>query len=101
MKKKIKLRYLTLDQYIKWWRNDCKPFATCSDCPFINCDYADKNCWIYHKNTYSEEFLNIEIEVDIEEEESEINMKENEIVEVKWEEVLKYILISPKGEKNE
>lgn len=55
-KKKVKLRDLTPEQIKKWKLKEC------SDTDCNKCLYAI--CWFYHKNFYSDEFLDQEIEID-------------------------------------
>ena len=64
MKKKIKLRDLTEEQYQKYLDNVC-PNTKCSSCPFgkVECVSAITR-WIDNKDLYSDKFLNQEIEVD-------------------------------------
>lgn len=60
---KIKLRDLTIEQYKKWNRNTCEG---CDDCIFRNvyCSSDDRECWVYHKDMFSDKFLDQEIEID-------------------------------------
>lgn len=64
MKKKIKLRDLTKRQY-NYYRNNACPDCRCKNCPFkiINCIADKKNCWVYHKDLFSDKFLDQEIEI--------------------------------------
>ena len=61
-KKRVKLRDLTEEQYVKWRKNNCCANLCASSCPFkyINCCTA----WRYHKEMYSDKFLDQEIEVE-------------------------------------
>ena len=61
-KKRVKLRDLTAAQYVKWRKNNCCANLCASSCPFkyINCCTA----WRYHKEMYSDKFLDQEIEVE-------------------------------------
>ena len=62
--KKKKLRDLTIEEYAKWKRKNC---GNCSKCIFrhVYCNTFDENnCWIYHKDLYSDKFLDQEIEVE-------------------------------------
>lgn len=65
MKKKIKLRDLTEEQYWKYNKKGC--YTTCDKCMFrlVNCTNRDENCWIYHKDLYSDKFLDQEIEIEV------------------------------------
>lgn len=61
--KKKKLRDLTKEEF----NNFCeKNYRDCSHCPFhnVHCIIFDKKCWIYHKDLYSDKFLDQEIEVE-------------------------------------
>lgn len=61
---KIKLRDLTTEQYKKWNRNNmCE---ACDDCIFRNvyCSSDDCECWVYHKDMFSDKFLDQEIEIE-------------------------------------
>lgn len=62
-KQKIKLKDLTLEQYIKWINNNCSNL-TCENCPFYKVDCRkDNTSWVNNKDLYSEKFLNQEIEL--------------------------------------
>lgn len=62
---KIKLRDLTLEQYKIWNMHNCH-FRKCDDCVFENvlCVERYDCCWVNHKDLYSDNFLDQEIEVD-------------------------------------
>lgn len=65
MKKKIKLRDLTVEQWNSY-RNECT--GSCDKCifGFTVCYYSDvKTSWINNKNLYSDKFLDKEIEINI------------------------------------
>ena len=64
-KKKVKLRDMTEKQWQKW-RIKCGTSRLCSSCPFsrINCSLDDISNWFYHKDLYSDKFLDQEIEVE-------------------------------------
>lgn len=66
MKQKIKLRDLTEEQYWKYSKKGC--YTTCDKCMFrlVNCTNHDENCWIHHKDLYSDKFLDQEIEIEVE-----------------------------------
>jgi hypothetical protein len=72
MKKRIKLRDLTPEQWDNFIKKDClKNMANmdCDNCIFrhINCSYSGViDSWINHKNLYSKKFLNQAIETEIE-----------------------------------
>lgn len=64
--KKKKLRDLALEEYEKWLEKNC---GNCSKCIFklVYCDsdiFNNDYCWIYHKDLYSNAFLDQEIEVE-------------------------------------
>ena len=61
--KKKKLRDLTPEEWDKWKEKNCSSDLDCKDCIFIhaNCGAAS---WIYHKDLYSDKFLDQEIEVE-------------------------------------
>ena len=61
-KKKVKLRDLTEEQYVKWRKNNCCANICVSSCPFkyINCSIGRNN----DKEMYSDKFLDQEIEVE-------------------------------------
>ena len=64
-KKKVKLRDMTEEQWQKW-RIKCGTSRLCSSCPFsrINCSLDDISNWFYHKDLYSDKFLDQEIEAE-------------------------------------
>lgn len=68
MKKKIKLRDLTEEQYRKFRRSGYCDTTRCSNCVFrnVNCPSVDNVCWIHHKDLYSDKFLDQEIEIEVE-----------------------------------
>ena len=61
-RKKIKIRDLTEEQYVKWRKNSCCVNICASSCPFrcINCSIGRNN----YKEMYSDKFLDQEIEVE-------------------------------------
>lgn len=65
--KKKKLRDLTPEEYDKWERKNCNSSVCdkCDKCIFhdVIC-FTVNNCWIYHKDLYSDKFLDQEIEVE-------------------------------------
>ena len=67
MKKKIKLRDLTKEQFERWMKDNCghAEYVDCTDCPFFfsNCIVDEKKSWLNNKDLYSDKFLDIEIEV--------------------------------------
>ena len=63
--KKKKLRDITPEEWNK--RKEICSYTSCSECilRYVSCIRSDREeCWIYHKNLYSDEFLNQEIEVE-------------------------------------
>ena len=60
--KKVKLRDLTEEQYVKWRKNNCCANTCANSCPFkcINCCIG----WSNYKEMYSDKFLDQEIEVE-------------------------------------
>ena len=63
--KKKKLRYLTMEEYKRWQKTNCDNID-CNKCIFFNiaCHKYHVNCWVDHKELYSDKFLNQEIEVE-------------------------------------
>lgn len=62
--KKKKLRDLTMEEYKKWCNKNCYSY-NCNKCIFRNvCCLYDFDCWIHHKDLYSDKFLDQEIEVE-------------------------------------
>ena len=62
---KKKFRDLTLLEFNGWADENC-PETLCDDCPFnvASCDPERKHCWIYHKDMFSDKFLDQEIEIE-------------------------------------
>ena len=60
---KIKLRDMAEKQYEKWIEQNCE-IGFCEECVFnfAHCIVCNKSCWIFHKELYSETFLNQEVE---------------------------------------
>ena len=81
MKKKIKLRDLTSEQFERWMKDNCghAEYVDCTDCPFFfsNCIVDEKKSWLKNKDLYSDKFLDIEIEV----EETLLTTEEKEYLE--------------------
>lgn len=67
MKQKIKLRDLTEEQYSKYKEGSCGCNGSCNECIFrsVNCVSASKSCWVFHKDLYSDKFLDQEIEIEV------------------------------------
>jgi hypothetical protein len=68
MKKKIKLRDMTEEQYrgLVWDDSYCR-LLPCEKCIFYNvsCHIITSNCWVNHKDLYSDKFLDQEVEIDV------------------------------------
>lgn len=69
-KKKVKFRDLTKEQFKKYCESITKAphygkGCICSACPFQNVSCTDwrEEGWIYHKDLYSDKFLDQEIEI--------------------------------------
>lgn len=64
---KIKLRDLSEEQYKEWYDTKCG-VTSCFDCPFhlVYCDVDKDLCWVNHKDTYSDKFLDQEVEFEVE-----------------------------------
>lgn len=64
-KRKVKLRDLTYEQFKKWVENYCA-YSNCRDCLFdkVNCFITADNCWVNHKNSFSDKFLDQEVEIE-------------------------------------
>ena len=65
--RKVKLRDLTEEQYreyVKGCEEGCAE-RICDKCPFreVTCDLNNDNCWFYHKDLYSDKFLDREFEI--------------------------------------
>lgn len=64
MKVEVKLRDLETSDYDKWVSKKC-PTLDCIKCPFhlVYCAVDSEDCWIYHKDMYSDKFLNQTIKI--------------------------------------
>lgn len=64
MKMKKKLKYLTPEEFYNWEKENCN-HTECNACPFksANCNLYDEDSWINHKELFSDEFLNQELEI--------------------------------------
>ncbi len=54
-----KLRDLTKEEYTNWYYEECMTMKVgCSNCPFksVSCDPQDDDCWINHKELYSDKY---------------------------------------------
>ena len=76
MKKKIKLRDMTEEQFVSWCHDNCpndKNLNTRIDCNEAKCPFAHvicnekdtANCWLYNKEDFSDKFLDQEVEVEV------------------------------------
>jgi hypothetical protein len=65
MKKTIKLRDMTEEQWKEWRCSSCNPIP-CKDCIFDNvqCD-EERTLWIKHKDLYSDKFLDQTVEIEV------------------------------------
>lgn len=78
MKRKIKLRDMTKEQWDENKGIECDKHKCCNDCKFryINCDISTNEVsWVNHKEMYNDKFLDTEIEI---EEPNILNEKEKE-----------------------
>lgn len=81
MKKKIKLKDITLKQYMKWLS---KCDGNCEKCLLhdVHCGKKSTQCWITKKDIYSDKFLNQEIEIEVKDkDETLLTLKEKEYLE--------------------
>lgn len=64
MKIKKKLKYLTPEEFYNWSKENCD-YTECNACPFksANCNLYDEDSWVNHKELFSNEFLNQELEI--------------------------------------
>jgi hypothetical protein len=76
MKKKIKLRDMTEEQFVSWCKDNCpnsKNLNTRIDCNSVKCPFAhvlcnerdSANCWLYNKEDFSDKFLDQEVEIEV------------------------------------
>ena len=67
MKKRIKLRDLTAEQYKEWYSNNQCEDKNCNECPLnpVLCHTNDKDCWVYCKDLFSNKFLDQEIDIEV------------------------------------
>ena len=81
MKKKIKLKDITLKQYMKWLS---KCDGNCEKCLLhdVHCGKKSTQCRITKKDIYSGKFLNQEIEIEVrDKDETLLTLKEKEYLE--------------------
>lgn len=63
-----KLRDITAEEWKKFQEDGCANMLGCNDCIFnyANCSNSNSDyAWIYHKDMYSDKFLNQEIEIEM------------------------------------
>lgn len=61
---KVKLRYVTEEQYIRWKKENCNKFETCELCPMNKASCRlNPPLWVSNKDMYSDKFLDQEIEI--------------------------------------
>ena len=60
---KKKLRDITEEEFKKWVEKNCFLGGDCNKCIFNNVYCSAERKWVNHKDLYSDEFLNQEIEV--------------------------------------
>lgn len=67
MKIKKKLRDLTKEEYQDYKKDGCNSNTECSKCIFgsVNCTSEDEGCWVLNKDTYSDKFLDQEVEIEV------------------------------------
>lgn len=68
MKKTIKLRDMTAEQYQDYLNNNCVGGDNCSDCVFamVNCQDPEYRCsWFNNKDMFSKKFLDQEVEIEV------------------------------------
>ena len=70
MKKKIKLKDLSQKENVKWCEKNCVFYGNdwnCNECIFysVMCVANKQKNWIYHKDLYSDKFLDQEIEIEV------------------------------------
>ena len=65
MKKKIKLRDMTEEQFFAFRHSDSCTKKPCDACPFhyASCSVMER-CWAKHKDLYSDKFLDQEVEIE-------------------------------------
>ena len=62
--KKKKLRDITEEELKNWMDKHCILSCDCNKCIFSNVYCSTERNWIHHKDLYSDEFLNLKIEVE-------------------------------------
>lgn len=60
---KKKLKDVTENEFEQWVIKNC-PNRTCEECMFKNVTCSASTCWVHSKETFSDKFLNQEIEVE-------------------------------------
>lgn len=66
---KVKLKDFTLDDFAIWKARNCSNYRGCEGCPFesVICETDISECWVRHKDLYSDKFLEQEIDLGREE----------------------------------
>jgi hypothetical protein len=66
MKKTIKLRDLTKEQFVAWRGEKCS-CTNCDNCPFrcVNCNSCDAILWVNNKDVFNDKFLDQTIEIEV------------------------------------
>lgn len=61
-----KLKDLTKEEYIDWYTKNCFKSIFCGDCPLrgVKCSPASLDCWVEHKELYSDLLLEQKISLD-------------------------------------
>lgn len=61
-----KLKDLTAEEYIDWYAKNCCKTILCGDCPLqdVKCSPASLDCWVEHKELYSDLLLEQKISLD-------------------------------------
>ena len=68
MKKTIKLRDMTAEQYQDYLNNNCVGGDKCSNCvlTIVNCQDPENRCsWFVNKDMFSKKFLDQEVEIEV------------------------------------
>ena len=66
MKIKKKLKDVTINEYENWYTKNCSSYDKCDTCLFksVNCFLNDKDNWVSNKESFSNKFLNQEINIE-------------------------------------
>lgn len=60
---KIKLKDMSIEDMKVFDEKVCGKLIKCIECPFSRVSCDNDNCWVRHKDLYSDDFLNQEIEI--------------------------------------